>query len=129
EPERALRDVPILGMLSLTAAAIGQRAERIARALLDAAPDISLTIEDETSEVGGGALPLQTIPTRVLACRPREGSAAEMEARLRRGRPPVLVRIKGDRVLVDLRTVEPADEAALLQALRQALGIRAGESP
>lgn len=126
EPERALREIPILRMLGLTAAAIGDRAEQVAHALRSAVRDVGITIEDETSEVGGGALPLQAIPTRVLALRPARGSAAELEARLRRGRPPVLVRIKGDRVLVDLRTVETADEAALLQALREALGAHAG---
>jgi len=126
EPERALREIPILRMLGMTAAAIGERAERVARALGSAAPDVAIAIEDETSEVGGGALPLQAIPTRVLALRPSRGSAAELEARLRRGHSPVLVRIRGDRVLVDLRTVETADEAALLQALREALGARAG---
>jgi L-seryl-tRNA(Ser) seleniumtransferase len=126
EPERALREIPILRMLGLAAAAIGERAEMLAQALRPAAPGTTITIEDETSEVGGGALPLQAIPTRVLALRPAHGSAAEVEARLRRGRPPVLVRIKGDRVLLDLRTVETGDEAALLQALRKALGGRAG---
>lgn len=125
EPERALREIPILRMLGLTAAAIGERAEQLARALRSAIPDAAITIEDETSEVGGGALPLQAIPTRVLALRPARGSAAELEARLRRGRPPVLVRIKEDRILVDLRTVETVDEAGLLQALCEALGAHA----
>ncbi len=128
EPERALREIPILRMLGLTAAAIGARAEQVACDLRSASSDVTIAIEDETSEVGGGALPLQAIPTRVLALRPARGSAAQLEARLRQGRPPVLVRIKGDRVLVDLRTVETADEAALLQALREALGAHAGGS-
>jgi L-seryl-tRNA(Ser) seleniumtransferase len=126
EPERALREIPILRMLGLAAAAIGERAEMLAQELRPAAPGTTITIEDETSEVGGGALPLQAIPTRVLALRPAHRSAAEVEARLRRGRPPVLVRIKGDRVLLDLRTVETGDEAALLQALREALCGRSG---
>ena len=126
EPERALQEIPILRMLGLTAAAIGERAEALAHALRSTAPDVAMTIEEETSEVGGGALPLQAMPTRVLALRPARGSAAELEARLRRGRPPVLVRIKGDRVLLDLRTVETTDEPALLQALHEALAARAG---
>lgn len=138
EPERALREIPILRMLALPAAAIGERAERLARALRPTAPGVDITVEDETSEVGGGALPLQALPTRVLALRPAApkesgvlrtggGSAAELEARLRRGRPPVLVRVKGDRVLLDLRTVAAEQEAALLQALGEALGQRERE--
>ena len=124
EPERALREIPVLRMLGLTAAAVGERAEGLARAIRPAAPNVA--VEDETSEVGGGALPLQAIPTRVLAVRPARGTAAELEARLRCGRPPVLVRVKGDRVLLDLRTVEPSEEAALAQALCEALSLPAG---
>jgi L-seryl-tRNA(Ser) seleniumtransferase len=121
DPERAIQEIPILRMLSLPADAIGKRAEALADALRSDAPDASITIEDERSEVGGGALPLQAIPTRVLALRPPRGSAGDLEVRLRHGRPPVLVRIKGDRILVDLRTVVEADDEVLLAALRAAL--------
>jgi L-seryl-tRNA(Ser) seleniumtransferase len=40
---------------------------------------------------------------------------------LRTGEPPVLVRVQENRILLDLRTVAPAEEAALLTALRAAL--------
>ena len=121
EPERAMQEVPILRMLGLPATAVGLRAEALQRALRAAVPDVACTVEEATSEVGGGALPLQAIPTRVLALRPVRGSVTEMVARLRRGRPPVLVRIKEDRILLDLRTVDPAEDATVLQALGEAL--------
>jgi L-seryl-tRNA(Ser) seleniumtransferase len=121
EPERALREIPILRMLSLPASAVGQRAEALASSLRAKMPALILAVEDETSEVGGGALPLQRIPTRILAFRPTGESAGNLEARLRRARPPVLVRIKDDRVLLDLRTVDPADDPSLLRALSEAL--------
>jgi L-seryl-tRNA(Ser) seleniumtransferase len=127
EPERALQDIPTLRMLGLTAGVIGARAEALAGALRPAISDVAITVEDDASEVGGGALPLQGIPTRVLALYPAGSSAMEIEARLRRRRPPVLVRIKGDRVLLDLRTVAESEETALLQALRETLGPRTGE--
>jgi L-seryl-tRNA(Ser) seleniumtransferase len=128
EPERALLEIPILRMLRLTSDAIGARALALAGALRSAVPDVAITIEDETSEVGGGALPLQAIPTRVLALRPGRERATDVEARLRRGLPPVLVRIKEDRILLDLRTVAAPEEAALLQALRAALAPGTGGS-
>ena len=121
EPERALREIPILRMLSLPASAVGQRAEALASSLRAKMPALGLAVEEETSEVGGGALPLQRIPTRILALRPTGESAGNLEARLRRARPPVLVRIKDDRVLLDLRTVDPADDPSLLRALSEAL--------
>jgi L-seryl-tRNA(Ser) seleniumtransferase len=125
EPERALQEIPILRMLGLTVQGIEARARALTDALQSEVPDSDINIEDEMSEIGGGALPLQVIPTRVLALRPSHESATDLEARLRRGRPPVMARIKGDRVLLDLRTVAPSEEAALLQALRAALQGRA----
>ncbi|MBI2454987.1 MAG: L-seryl-tRNA(Sec) selenium transferase [candidate division NC10 bacterium] len=127
EPERALLEIPILRMLRLTADAIGARALALAGALRSAVPDVAITLEDETSEVGGGALPLQALPTRVLALLPGRERATDVETRLRGGFPPVLVRIKEDRLLLDLRTVATSEEAALLQALRAALTPRTGE--
>jgi L-seryl-tRNA(Ser) seleniumtransferase len=120
QPERAWQEIPVLAMLGLPAAAIGARAQVLADALTAVAPDIFCVVEDGMSEVGGGALPLQAIPTRVLALRGAE-RASLLEERLRRGEPPVLVRIKEDRVLVDLRTVAPSEETALREALAKAL--------
>jgi L-seryl-tRNA(Ser) seleniumtransferase len=121
EPERARREIPILAMLALPADAVGRRAEALAGSLRVAHPGVRVTVEDATSEVGGGALPLQTLPTRVLALSPtREGPAA-LETRLRHGRPPVLARIQDDRLLLDLRTVLPGEDDALRDALGAAL--------
>jgi len=121
EPERALEEIPILRMLRTPAEAVGARAARLAEALSTQGGVLEIAVEDDTSEVGGGALPLQVLPTRVLALRPRRGGVTDIEAQLRLGKPPVLVRIKDDRILVDLRTVPEASDTTLLEALRAAL--------
>ena len=121
EPERARREIPVLRMLSLPAAAVGARADAVAAFLRVAAPNVRCVVDDGTSEVGGGALPLQTLPTRLLALGPGPLSASALEARLRTGNPPVLVRVQDDRVLVDLRTVAPDEDGALRGALVEAL--------
>jgi L-seryl-tRNA(Ser) seleniumtransferase len=93
-----------------------------------AVPDVRCGIEDGTSEVGGGALPLQILPTRLLAIGPGREGASALEARLRTEEPSVLVRVQDERVLIDLRTVAPEDEAGLLAALTSALTeTRSGE--
>ena len=116
-----MQEIPTLRMLGLPASAIGARAEALQRGLRSAVADAVCTVEEATSEVGGGALPLQTLPTRALAIRPIQGNAMELEARLRRGRPPVLVRIREDRILLDLRTVDPGEDPILLKTLCTAL--------
>jgi L-seryl-tRNA(Ser) seleniumtransferase len=121
EPERARQEIPVLRMLSLPAAAVGARADALAASLRVAAPGVRCAVEDGNSEVGGGALPLQSLPTRVLALGPGPAGTSTLEARLRTGNPPVLVRVQDDRVLIDLRTVAPAEESALRTALVAAL--------
>jgi L-seryl-tRNA(Ser) seleniumtransferase len=121
EPERARQEIPVLRMLGLPAAAVGARAESLASALRAAVPGVRCGLEDGMSEVGGGALPLQALPTRLVALDPGPSSAATLEARLRTGNPPVLARVQDDRVLLDLRTVAVEEEPRLLSAVVAAL--------
>ena len=121
EADLACQEIPVLRMLSLPAAAVGARAEALAEALRAVAPGVRCAVEAGTSEVGGGALPLQALPTRVLTLGPGREGAGALEARLRTGEPPVLVRVQGERVLLDLRTVAPDEDAALLAALTAVL--------
>lgn len=115
EGDRALRDLPILRMLSLPAEAVAERARGVAAGL---APRLGSALRLEVvpgeSEVGGGALPLQAIPTWLLALSSPDLSAEAMEARLRACDPPVLARVKEGRVLLDLRTVLDEDVEALV---------------
>jgi L-seryl-tRNA(Ser) seleniumtransferase len=80
-----------------------------------------VNLKEETSQVGGGALPLQALPTIVVALRPLRTSAANLEARLRNGDPPVIARVKEEEVLLDLRTVAETEEKALVEGVCQAL--------
>ena len=89
-----------------------------------AVPGVRCGIEDGSSEVGGGALPLQTLPTRLLTLEPGPGGASTLEARLRTGEPPVLVRVQDERILIDLRTVAREDDALLLGALTAGLAAK-----
>jgi L-seryl-tRNA(Ser) seleniumtransferase len=80
-----------------------------------------LRLKDDSSQVGGGALPIQELPTKVLALSPAKLTATALEKRLRNGKPPVVVRIKENEVLLDLRTVAKEEEKALIKVLTDAL--------
>ena len=129
EPDRARQEIPVLRMLGQSTDHVGARAEALAAALRGAVPGVRCAVEDGTSEVGGGALPLQVLPTRLLALDPGAQGAGAMEARLRAGTVPVLARVQENRILLDLRTVAPAEEAVLLTALQAALAAERGEDP
>jgi L-seryl-tRNA(Ser) seleniumtransferase len=104
--------VPALRLLRQSAAEIRARAE----AFLNRIPGLAAELIEGESLVGGGATPEQPLPTWLIALRPRELTAAE--ARLRAATPPVIARIENDRLLIDLRTVFPEEEAELERALQ-----------
>ena len=122
----AADDVPALRMIRLTAEEIGARAETLRAELAPALGGrAEVSVRAGESVAGGGSTPGTALPTKLLVVAPRAMSAAELAARLRRpdasGRPPVIARVEADRVLFDLRTVFPEQEAALVAALRAAL--------
>ena len=71
------------------------------------------------STVGGGSLPEETLPSWLLALNVRQPN--RFLARLRKGSPPVIARVQADRVVLDPRTVLPAQDAVLLKVVENAL--------
>jgi L-seryl-tRNA(Ser) seleniumtransferase len=114
EPERALREIPVLRMLTMPAAALEARAGALAAACADAG--VVATTSRAESAVGGGAAPAAALPaTLVIVASTADATA--LERRLRCGDPPVIVRMLDGAVAIDLRTVPPDQDEQLLQAL------------
>ncbi len=122
--ERALREIPTLRMLTASQADIGARAESLAAQLRDALPADRATIEtaEDVSRAGGGALPLADIPTVVVAIEPRGMSDDALEAALRLGEPCIIARIHEGRLLIDPRTLSPAEQDIVAARVAAALG-------
>jgi L-seryl-tRNA(Ser) seleniumtransferase len=112
--------IPVLRMLGEPTARIARRAARIARELRKNA-DLAVELADDVSYAGGGALPLEQLPTQVVRLRAADMAAAELVQRLRAGAPPVIARIADDHVILDPRTVLPAEVPKLVAAIAHAL--------
>ncbi|MGC8761110.1 MAG: L-seryl-tRNA(Sec) selenium transferase [Bryobacteraceae bacterium] len=110
-------EIPVLRMVRLSPEEIAARVRQLAGEINAAGAGVQAEVVAGESLLGGGSTPGQALPTYLLAIAPR---AAEIERRLRAAEPPVIARIDNGRLLVDLRTVEPADDALLLAALRDA---------
>jgi L-seryl-tRNA(Ser) seleniumtransferase len=113
----ALERVPIWRAI---AAPVGD-VEKRARAWKDRLGPLGLHVQviETASPVGGGSLPELTLPTRALAIsvpNPNEFARA-----LRQGDTPVVARVEEDQVVFDPRTVLPAEEDAMLEAVRSRL--------
>jgi L-seryl-tRNA(Ser) seleniumtransferase len=109
--------IPTLRMMRLTKEAIGNRAEALAARI--AAPTLRVEIVDGESILGGGAAPSSILPTRALALTCEGLSADELATRLRASDPPIISRVDEGRVLLDLRTVFPEQDAAVAAVLNR----------
>jgi L-seryl-tRNA(Ser) seleniumtransferase len=117
EQGRAHERLPVLRMIAAPLAELRARAEAFARALGAAAPALAPALVESESKVGGGAAPELGIATVAIALRHSAGGPDALARALREGSPPVIVRVGEGRVLIDLRTVGPDEEALLLSAL------------
>ncbi|WP_336489252.1 L-seryl-tRNA(Sec) selenium transferase [Methylobacterium nigriterrae] len=119
-PERLAERLPTLRLLTREAGAIRAQAERLLPALTSRLGDRArVAVEPCTSQIGSGALPVETMPSACLALQPPgeggRGSGAWLKrlAGLLRACPvPVIGRIADGALRLDLRTLE--DEAEFL---------------
>ena len=112
--------IPALRMMRLSKGEISSRAEAlVSRVNLPVKESARLELEtlDGESVIGGGAAPTAVLPTRLIALTHRDLNADELCARLRKSEPPIIARIEEGRVLLDLRTVFPGQDAVLAAAL------------
>jgi len=115
DPKRALKEVPVLAMLTERVEEIESRARSIVGSL--GAHNIDAVVAESTASVGGGAFPTAEIPSRAVVL---QGDAERTEERLRHGEPAVIGRISDGRLLLDLRSVLPREDGALVKEIIKA---------
>ena len=110
--------IPFLRMMRASAEEIRARSQSL-QARLAPANHLRTVIVSGESLVGGGSAPTSTLPTFLLAITAQPLSADDLAARLRMNNPPIVARVEEGRVLLDLRTVFPEEEAELVRALME----------
>ncbi len=118
-------EIPTLRLIRASSQEIKRRAENLLRELRPELPldEVELDIVDGTSLAGGGSTPEQSLPTKVIRIASVRYSAAQLEQRLRRAPAgaSVIARVEEDRLVLDLRTVFPEQEPALIATLAAVL--------
>ena len=117
----AVDEIPALRMIGMSVQEIERRAENFLRELTPELPlgEVELEITDGSSLAGGGSTPTQSLPTKLIRIANARYSASQLEQRLRRAPAgiSVIARVEEDRLILDLRTVFPEQEPALLKTL------------
>jgi len=115
-PDQARRDIPTLAMLHADAGELRVRAETLKTELAAAAPALSLAVVETEGQAGGGAAPEYPLPSWAVAVTHPGLSAEALDAAFRRGEPPVVGRLHRERLLLDVRTIQPGQSALLAEA-------------
>lgn len=117
EPERAIREIPALRMITMSPDELEARATAVAAQC--AAAGLQVDTVPGLSAVGGGAAPAAQLPATLIRINAGAG-AVVAERRLRSARPPVIVRIVDGDIVLDLRTVPEAADASLVHTVVEA---------
>ena len=122
DEKKAMEEIPTLRMLSLDTKRLKKRGKRLLKRLSGVTnKKMAFTLKEDVSQVGGGALPLQELPTLVVAIKPLEVSVNSLEENLRKGEPPIVCRISKEELILDMRTVFDEEIPMLAAGIEKAL--------
>lgn len=124
-PDRLRDRHPLYRMLGASIETLGRRADAVAARLAAGVPPgtAAFAVEPGESQIGSGAVPADTLPTRLLAVRPERVPAEALARSLRFLRPPVFTRIADGAVRLDFRTIQPGEDALVAESLLRVLGV------
>ncbi len=112
-------EIPVLEMLRRPLEQLRAQAEELAQRLTEALQQqADVRVVEGVSSVGGGSVPGQDLPTFLVEVSPHHHSETEWAERLRRHRPPLVLRCTRQKLLLDPRTLFERDYATVEEAFR-----------
>ncbi|MCT4565851.1 MAG: L-seryl-tRNA(Sec) selenium transferase [Maledivibacter sp.] len=118
DEDMALKHIPTLRMLTMDINEIKEKAEALYRKIVEYTDEISAEIKEGYSQVGGGAMPLEDLPTYLISLETKILSSKRLEEFLRGNDLPIICRINDDRVLLDVRTIKEEEFEVIAKALK-----------
>ena len=110
----AQEEIPSVKMIQASTADMRERAEKLASGLRQAAPGLDVDVSPSVARSGGGTLPVYEISS--FAVRIAGTDADLLAEKLRAASLPVVGRVYENRLWLDVRTLLPGDEEAILEA-------------
>jgi L-seryl-tRNA(Ser) seleniumtransferase len=111
------REFPVYRAAAASLEELGRRAESIRAEVASRAPSLRLETIPSFALFGGGTSPEKRFASRALAALHPSLGAEALLARLRDSQPPIVARIEEDRVLLDLRSIQPEEDVWVQEAL------------
>jgi L-seryl-tRNA(Ser) seleniumtransferase len=115
---QAAAEIPAIGLLQVAENELRIRAASIKNRLSDL--PLQIAVGRSTAKIGGGTLPKSAMASVTIEIVPRRCSPADLAARLRSTAPPVIGYVANDNFKLDLRTILPQQDEAVVEAIRAA---------
>lgn len=123
EEDTAVKKIPVINMLLTPLNVIEDRCKKIINKINPKIKSmLDISIVDGFSEMGGGSLPGERIPTRLISVYSKQLNAEELAMQLRTYTPPIFGRIEYGRILLDMRTVCDTEVEMIAAALEKISG-------
>lgn len=104
--EKAVKNIPVLRMMTEPLEDVVKRARSLKRMLQNTGLNAVIETEACESQIGGGSLPLERIPSMAVTIKANAITTEELEERMRRLEVPVIGRTVNDKILLDARTLD-----------------------
>ena len=120
--EQAVQHIPVLRMITEPLDEVARRARSLARTIRSTDIPAKVDVVSCESQIGGGSLPMERIPSMAVAIRPKYESVAALEDQMRHLTVPMIPRTVNDTIMLDVRTVETEDFKLIASELQELLG-------
>lgn len=104
--ENVVKKIPVLRMITRSLEDVEKAARRLKRMLERKGLKADMSLQKCESQIGGGSLPLERIPSMAVGIRPKELSVTELETEMRHLDIPIIPRTVNDMILMDVRTID-----------------------
>ena len=104
--EKAIQNIPVLRMIHETKEEVTARARSLKNMLNRAGLDADFGLEECESQIGGGSIPLERIPSMAVTVKPHNISVPKLEEEMRHLEVPIIPRTANDTIYLDVRTIE-----------------------
>lgn len=120
--EQAVQHIPVLRMITESLDEVARRARSLARTIRSTDIPAKVDVVSCESQIGGGSLPMERIPSMAVAIRPKHESVAALEDQMRHLTVPMIPRTVNDTIMLDVRTIETEDFKLIAAELQELLG-------
>ncbi|GAA0315150.1 L-seryl-tRNA(Sec) selenium transferase [Bacillus carboniphilus] len=116
---KGIQNIPALRSVRMTKEEVRERSEAFMSALINCNVSLQIECMEDFSLVGGGTMPEVRLQTYVVSVKHPQIRPSTIEQKLRGRNIPIIVRVRDEEILLDLRTVQEREEQEIIEAFKE----------